>query len=727
MKKYILSLIIFIFGIFFLASCDKKSNSTAPTDDSQTQPSKDDDEDKPNDDDSGHTTPQVDVYFDVIFNSNGGSSIENQRIKSGGKVNRPENPLKKGYEFDGWYYKGEKWNFTDSVVTENITFEASWIEPRGLSDLIYRIDENNDYIVTGVKNLNIKNIIVPDIVIEISAGAFANCSSLESITIPNSITSIGLDPFANCYSLTNVYYDGTIEDWCNISFKDVLSNPMATAQNFYILDKNGNIKYNGKNYKLLTELEIPSTIKSIGNYQFLGFDDLISVIIGNGVTTIGEKAFICYSLVNITIGKNVTSIAEQAFDGEYSLTNVYYDGTIEDWCNYKFNTSGQTPMDYETNFYILDDNGDIEYNGKNYKLLTELVIPSTVTLIGSFQFFGFSNLINVTIPNSVISIGIAAFYYCSSLKSIVIPNSVTSIGGNAFANCSSMESITIPNSITSIDIGPFASCSSLDNVYYDGTIESWCNISFNDVGSNPMDAAQNFYILDKNGDIEYNGKNYKLLTELIIPSIVTSIGNSQFNGFGNLTNVTIPNSVTTIGKGAFEGCSSLESITIPNSITSIRDSTFDGCSSLESITIPNSVTSIGREAFYRCSSLENVIIGNSVLSIGTDAFRECSSLESITIPNSVTTIGSYAFYYCSLLKSIVIPNSVTNIGSYALNYCSSLKNVYFLGNQEEFNSIIISNDISYLTDATIYYYSENEPQETGNYWHYVDGVVTIWN
>ena len=97
---------------------------------------------------------------------------------------------------------------------------------------------------------------------------------------------------------------------------------------------------------------------------------------------------------------------------------------------------------------------------------------------------------------------------------------------------------------------------------------------------------------------------------------------------------------------AFWNCSSLSEIVIPSSVTSIGDSAFYGCDSLSKIVIPSSVTSIGDWAFYGCSSLSEIVIPSSVTGIGKDAFFRCHSLLEIVIPSSVTSIGDNAFYNC---------------------------------------------------------------------------------
>ena len=165
------------------------------------------------------------------------------------------------------------------------------------------------------------------------------------------------------------------------------------------------------------------------------------------------------------------------------------------------------------------------------------------------------------------------------------------------------------------------------------------------------------------------------LSEIVIPSSVTSIGDSAFDTCSSLSEIVIPSSVTSIGKGAFSSCDSLSEIVIPSSVTSIGDSAFSSCDSLSEIVIPSSVTSIGDGAFSSCDSLSEIVIPSGVISVGYGAFSFCSSLSEIVIPSSVTSIGKGVFSGCCSLSEIVIPSSITSIGDSAFSGCDSLSEI----------------------------------------------------
>lgn len=111
--------------------------------------------------------------------------------------------------------------------------------------------------VTGLGMADKDNVIIPKTyhdakVILIDEYAFKD-TEIKNIEFSNNITTIEKGAFLGCSSLINVYFDGKIEEWNKINFKDEFSNPMKYAENLYVLNENGNIDYNGNKYSLVIE------------------------------------------------------------------------------------------------------------------------------------------------------------------------------------------------------------------------------------------------------------------------------------------------------------------------------------------------------------------------------------------------------------------------------------------------------------------------------------------
>ena len=154
---------------------------------------------------------------------------------------------------------------------------------------------------------------------------------------------------------------------------------------------------------------------------------------------------------------------------------------------------------------------------------------------------------------------------------------------------------------------------------------------------------EDYYTSDNTID-RYWAHNLNLLSTVILPANLETIGNYAFEGNRLLLNITIPGSVTSIGEGAFKDCENLTGLLV----------------------IPDSVTSIGSQAFLRCSSLTGLVIGESVEFIGSLAFGDCKNLTgTLIIPNSVTEIGKSAFINCNELTELYLGESVHSIGVHA--------------------------------------------------------------
>ena len=417
----------------------------------------------------------------------------------------------------------------------------------------------------------------------IGSYAFYSCTGLTSVTISASLQSIGAHAFYYCSNIEKVYYLNSCTcTWSTISFADAYSNPMASSgkaylylngslmreanlhstgsssghvyykdvsdyafyncQNAFMPVSNGG--YNGKigNYAYyncinMTGTSLASGLASIGDYAFYGCANATYWYDGIWSTaSIGAHAFDgCTGLTSCEIPSSIKSIGSDAFYGCSNLTAVYID-SLGSWLNVSMGNSYANP------FYANSKTHSLYINNQ---LATDIIIPDSVSSIGSYKF-----------------------YNCSSLTSITIPDSVTSIGSSAFFGCSGLTSITLP----------FAGGSSASNTYLG-------------------------YIF---GAGSYSSNSSTVPSSLKTVTVTKAIGSNAFYGLTGLTSITIQDGVTSIGSSAFYGCSGLTNITIPDSVTSIGSYAFYGCSGLASITIPDSVTSIGSSAFYHCSKLAEI-------------------------------------------------------------------------------------------------------------------------
>ena len=270
---------------------------------------------------------------------------------------------------------------------------------------------------------------------------FSSCTSLTSVTIGNSVNSINYNAFSFCNSLEQI----------------------VVAPGNTVYDSRGNCN---------------AIIETATNTLVLGCKN---TVIPDSITSIGDGAFsYCSGLTSIVLPYSVTSVGYTAFDSCDGLTSVYYTGDISQWCSIQFADFGPIAIwdDFLACLWVGNDKGNWEasegasnplYHAHNLyidnELVTDLVIPETVTEIKPWTFSGATCLNSLTIGNSVTSIGESAFWLCSGLMgSLVIPDCVTSISSSAFQECSGLTSLTIGSSVISIGETAFYDCSNLSSL-----------------------------------------------------------------------------------------------------------------------------------------------------------------------------------------------------------------------------------------------------------------------
>ncbi|MBP5328257.1 MAG: leucine-rich repeat domain-containing protein [Bacteroidales bacterium] len=314
---------------------------------------------------------------------------------------------------------------TYTSMTGSVTIPSS-VSYNGVS---YSVTEIGSWAFEDCSHITSVNI--PSTVEYIDNWVFLNCSSLTSITIPSSVVSIGDYSFAGCSGLTtmsvnanNPYYDS--RNNCKAIIRTSSNQLIAGCKNTVIPNNITAIRA-GAFYKCtgLTSVSIPNTVTYIGNYAFEYCSGLTSITIPNSVTYIGSEVFSkCTNLSSIIVGSG----------------NTVYDSR----------NNCKAIIETATNRLIA--------GCKN------TVIPSTVTSIADYAFYGCSGLTSINIPPLVTKIGDNAFEDCTGLTSINIPHLVTKIGNSVFKNCTGLTTISIGSSIDSLHYHAFLGCSNVNTV-----------------------------------------------------------------------------------------------------------------------------------------------------------------------------------------------------------------------------------------------------------------------
>ena len=401
----------------------------------------------------------------------------------------PANDITIGVESQS-YRRLDDFTFSGNAIT-GYTGNAteltlpSYYETVDVNSQNYTIEKDTGTEITEIGEFafqdctSLSSIVIPSEIAEIGMGAFYNCTNLQTvdlgdnshlqiidegvfastglinISIPSSVTEIGGSAFSNCTNLTDIYYQGTLDQWLDIS----VDTPNWSNCNLYI------------DNTLVEEITINKNIK---DYAFYGIISLKKVIIEEGVTSIGNEydsaefsssVFSgCTNLTSITIPASVTEIGSQAFQDCFSLAIVYNNSSLNI-------TAGSIISNGNVGYYayeIVKPGEEAKGRIEEINNMRYYINDTTQTKVALWMLDRAAS--TVSLEEDTTAINQFAFKYCTNLQTVDFGDNsqLKSIGDRAFTSCTNLTSITIPANVTEIGYCAFDDCDSLTSV----TIES---------------------------------------------------------------------------------------------------------------------------------------------------------------------------------------------------------------------------------------------------------------
>ena len=523
--------------------------------------------------------------------------------------------------------------------------------------------EGDDYTVTAIADGlldtgvfygdNITSVVFPDTLERIGDFAFFNVTTLTTINLGDNLVEIGAAAFYNCSNLTGeIVFPSSLRTIVDTAFYNCSSLSGNLTFPTGLTSLGANAFYNCSS--LTGNLTFPSGITSIGTGTFYNCTGLSSVVIGENVSSIGENAFANCGAESVTIPESVTSIGTYSFENMNNLSKLNFNANIS--------------TDFTTSSHIFRGSGVDSDSGIN------VIFGEDVTRVPAYLFYEESS---DDVPN---------------ITSVTLSENITEIGDYSFYNSVFMEELYV----NSTNLNDFVAV----------------NFVFVNIGDNTDGVSVVFGegVERVPASMFLGLVNNLNIVSVTFSSTIQEIGESAFIMCRSITSMNLGDidDLTTIGSIAFYNCSGLTNITIPSNVSSIGEMAFANIGNLNTLNInARSISDFASDDNVFMDSGTNegvsisVIFGEGVISVPAYLFFVSNStsvtnptvpnISSITFPSTIETIGRSAFRYCGASNLTIPEGAVSSRLTFEDYAFADMSNLEIININKRFSSFYSDN------------------------------------
>lgn len=488
----------------------------------------------------------------------------------------------------------------------------------------------------------------------IQSDAFVNQPNLHTLTLSTNISTVSWNLFTGCTGLVGLgvaeghaTYTATNGVLCSKDYQRLILYPYGRSGSYVVPDCVTCVADSAFRASKITEITLPSSVKTIEGYALYTCAQLTTVHFNPGLQTIGDWAFSMTGVTELILPEGLTSVGYGAFRFNYAMKYIELPSSLETYPNEMASSCG----------------------------LERILMKPGVKKTGYSIFWGNTHLKEVILPEGLEELGVYAFDWCSSITNVVLPTTLGKANGNTFANNPSLKRVVIPEGIPRLSGSTlFYLAVNLNEAYVASTVTQMEHSTFACCSS---------------------------LTNITLgpQSQLMEIGRSGFHGCTALTSFTFPTNFQSLGVYAFVDCRRLASPYLPASLKRVNDCAFENCTSFLGIYFDGNkpaawgtnvfngiATTVNVYVWDAASGFESTLEGHPVVRLFgaltngevaiTGAVPEqipsMIYLPSLRNGYRVTRIAEQAFADATQLRWVTIPASIGSIASDAFSGCTNL-------------------------------------------------------